>query len=216
MDGDFFVKAGQLLRAGPWNAAGRAIRALRILSGFGVRLRETSNGTIINFDGGAQTFDHPFRVTLDGPTLATIRPGRVNTIPAKIKGILLEGDDENEPPQLEFEEPKFDKDGRGWIAVEVTCSKTDWSIVAVEVVQVSDLDTDDGLAPKDSAASGSPAGGVPNLPGRRARWPLAMLRKRLDGVVMFQSTMHDLQHRRKAATADATADVGRHFFYPTG
>lgn len=216
IDPSFFVNPGDPISARPWNAAGRAIRALRLIAGWGVRLRETANGTIINFDRG-QSFNHPFRVSMQGDTAAVIQPGRINKVSATIDGVLLEGDDKNQPPILEFKDGlALDSDGKGWIAAEVTCSEKDWSIVTVEIVQVSDLDSDDGNAPEDGTASLSSSGGVPNLPGRRARAALALLRQGKGGNVRFwQCTHFDLQHRRVASAVvkDPLADDGRHFFY---
>lgn len=213
----FFVVAGDLIRAASWNQVGRAIRALQLIAGVGVRLRETANGTIINFDGQAAIFSHPFQVRLVGDEGCTVRWGQINGVEGTIDDKPLLVEEGQETPVLRWDKLKVDSKGRGWVAAEVTCSEKDWSVKSWKIVQVSDLDTDGGQAPEGEAASTSSPGGVPNLPGRRARQPLAMLVQSESGaVVVHQVTYFHLQHRRKAATDDPKADVGRHFFFPKG
>jgi hypothetical protein len=217
---DWFVTAGDLLRAGPWNAAMRLIRSLRLVGGFGVRLRTLPDGTIINFDGRWNTFDHAWRCQLIGESGASINPGTINKIMGKIddgSGNLTRLDDATKPI-LDWSKDgiKLDKDGIGWIAAEVECSELDWSVAEVKMVQVSDLDTDDGLAPKDESASGSSAGGVPNLPGRRARFAVAMLRNQKQTGLQITPCAHFNQTHRVYTTfgQDPKKDAAWHFFFP--
>lgn len=212
----FFVTVGELLRAGPWNLAGRAIRALQLVSGIGVRLRETPNGTFVNFDGSKAIFINPFKVTLSG-TNVKVRWGQINGVNGKIGKKELKPVYEDEPePELELRQFNLNDDGRGWVAAEVTCSEKDWSVKSWEIVQVADLDTPDGKVGKNGPTQGS-AGGVPNLPGRKCRQPLAMLIKQRSGqVVVRQITFFHLTHRRRANTQNPKADVGTHFFFPRG
>lgn len=198
----------------------RAVRALRLISGFGVRLREMPDGTFINFDGSQQIFDHPWRCTLQGGTACRVNPGLVNKVMVSIKGIPLTGDEEHAAPTLEFKDGvRLDAEGKGWIAIEVTCSEKDWSLApkGVEIVQVADLNTEDGNAPKDAAASLSNPGGAPNIRGRRARHPIAMLKKLPStGLKLRQVTFFNQTHRVRTDDKDPKADAGRHFFFPEG
>ena len=203
-----FVKRGQPITAPLWNQLCAAVRACRIISGDGVRLRETPDGTIITFDGSDAVFAHPFQVSLVGKEAATIRPGTVNRIDAKIKGVPLAGTDRVPPPVLKFGKPRLDQDGCGFICIEVMCREKDWSVEKIEVVQVADPNTDDG----EPGESPGGSGGAVTLPGRRARHPLAMLRERKDGRLdLFQITFFDLQHRPALASDRKTAT--RHFFW---
>src|SRR3954464_464005 len=171
-----FVKRGQPITALLWNQLCAAVRACRIIAGDGVRVREMPDGSIITFDGKGSEFVHPFQVSLVGTEAATIRPGTVNKVDAKIKDVPLAGKDGEAPPVLNFGQPMLDDEGRGYICVELTCREKDWSVEKVGVVQVADPNTDDGEAGEGN--SGSTASVA--LPGRRARYPLAMLRERKD------------------------------------
>ena len=135
---------------------------------------------------------------------ATFLPATINRIPATIKGVKL-----NSPtvPVLDLSKPVFDADGRGWIAAEVTCDPAkEWGVVSVEMVQVADPDTDDGLPGTGYNA----IGGAKPLSGNRARHPVAMLRRRADGSVdVFDQEYFNLQ-MRIAFAADKTPQ--RFFF----
>ncbi len=203
-----FVKRGQPITAVLWNQLCAAGRANRLIAGNGVRLREMPDGTIITFDGDGAEFVHPFQVSLVGNEAASIRPGTVNRVDATIDDVPLAGKDGDAPPVLKFGQPMLDDEGRGYICIEVTCREKDWSIEKVEVVQVANPSTDDGEAGEGHAGStGSVA-----LPGRRTRYPLAMLRERDDGKLdLYQITFFDLQHRAALGTDRKTAT--RHFFW---
>ena len=202
-----FVKRGQPITAVLWNQLCAAVRACRIIAGDGVRLREMPDGTIITFDGDGADFVHPFQVSLIGTEAASIRPGTVNRVDAKIKDVPLAGKDGEAPPVLKFGTPMLDDEGRGYICVEVTCREKDWSVEKVEVVQVADPNTDDGEAGEGHGSTGSVA-----LLGRRARYPLAMLRERKDKKLdLYQITFFDLQHRAALGTDRKSAT--RHFFW---
>ena len=76
------------------------------------------------------------------------------------------------------------------------------------MVQVADPNTDDG---EPGEGTGGNGGAFP-LPGRRARYPLAMLRERKDKKLdLYQITFFDLQHRPALGTDRKTA--ARHFFW---
>ena len=203
-----FVKRGEAITAILWNQLCAAVRGCRIIAGDGVRLREMPDGTIITFDGRDADFAHPFQVSLVDSEAAMIRPGTVNRVDAKIKGVPLAGTEREPPPVLNFGQPMLDGEGRGYICIEATCREKDWSVETAEVIQVADPNTDDG-APGDGNGG---TGGAAARPGRRARYPLAMLRQRKDGKLdLYQITFFDLQHRA-ALGADRTTAT-RHFFW---
>lgn len=192
MDLSLFVRPGERITASIWNKLVTAGRAVRILAGDGIRLRKTPDGTLISCSTW-KPWNHPFKVSLSG-TSATINRGLVGGIEPKIKDVPIGGDEVNGKPQpkLEFKEPKLDKDGRGWIAVEVTCDKEQqWGVKSATVVQVAELKSDDPL---------------------KARHPIAMLRRSKAGSLsLFQITFFNLQHR---ADVRETGKAARHFFWP--
>lgn len=203
-----FVRKGQPITAALWNQLCAAVRACRLIAGDGVRLREMPDGTIITFDGDGAEFVHPFQVSLIGTEAASVRPGTVNKVDAKIKDVPLAGKEGEAPPVLKFGTPMLDDEGRGYICVEVTCREKDWSVEKVEIVQVADPNTEDGEA--GEGHSGSTASVA--LPGRRTRYPLTMLRERKDKKLdLYQITFFDLQHRAALGTDRKTAT--RHFFW---
>jgi hypothetical protein len=206
-----FVKVGQVVTTAIFHAMMRAVRAVTLIAGPGVRLRVTPAGTMISFDAGNQSFVHPWQASLSGGTAATLRPGTVNTVPATIKGVPLDGGSDNAtPPKVEFPLPKVGKDGRGWICAEVTYLPDKlWAVGTFEIVQVADPDS----------ATGDPLDGLPNatggslpLPGNRARHPLALLVKRDGGTLdVFQVSFFDLQTRTQFKADGVTPS--RHFFW---
>ena len=218
-DQSFFVKAGDLLKASTWNAAGRAIRSLTLFSGAGIRLRTTANGTIINIDTTPQSFVGFFRVALQGVKTCTVGWGQIDgmdgTIGTDNESLLVPPG--GVVPTLDLQRLVLDSTGRGYIAAEITC-KPDWSLDSWKIVQVADFTSDDGKASgKGGVATSSLQGGIPGISGRRARQPLAMLLQ--DQVTkqlsVFQITYFSLQHR---VNSDVLADGSnvRHFFAPQG
>lgn len=214
-----FVRAGELLSAKAWNAALRFILSLRLTAGPGVKLSIGPNGTIISVD--RQRFDrsHAFKCALLGAMGVRIQPGLVaGIIPSVGKEPL------DEERALLWAKPLFDATGRGWVALEVTFGAK-WEVISAQVVQVADLDTLDGLPAKaDAAKPPGYAAGAPltistgktdkktKLVDRRARHPLAMIRKRDNGaLVLFQITQHNLNHR--AAVQGKDDKIARHFFF---
>jgi hypothetical protein len=212
-----FVKVGELIRASTWNAMARAVQALKLIAGPGVRLRETGSGTIISFEGGDATFLHPFRVSMSGVE-ARVRPGRVNTVMPTYKDIPLDGGEKHdEVPPIDLSKLKKDKEGKAWIALTVQCSKKDWSVEKAYIEQVADLSSESGDAPyepgtKDPGITGPPSlGGIAGFSERRARHPLALIREYEDGSrALFQISFFNLNHR---VVAKDKTDVARHFFY---
>ena len=184
---DLFVRPGQRLTATLWNSLAAACRQARIISGDGIRLRQTPDGTLIS-SSTWKPWNHPFKVSLSG-TSATIECGLIDGIEPTIKDVRISGEEGKAQPKLEFKSPKFDKDGRGWIAVEVTCEKEKWNVASTTMVQVGDLKSDDPL---------------------KAVYPIAMLRRTADSISLFQITFFNLQHRAEAKEGGAAA---RHFFW---
>ncbi|MEQ1861999.1 MAG: hypothetical protein ABMA13_18935 [Chthoniobacteraceae bacterium] len=172
-------------------------------------MRQTPDGTVISGPDAVASWDHPFRVSLIGDSGALITPGFVNLIEAEIDGEPLSA----EPaPKLEWNRPKLDADRRGYIAIEVECDEK-WNVkkTGVKLVQVGYLSSENGTDPPPDDEQ-SAAGGVPSFTGRRARWPLAMLRQRKDGGLgLFQITHGDLQFR--AQPRSAKVDFARCFFW---
>lgn len=192
MDLSLFVRPGERITAALWNKLVAAARSCRILAGDGIRLRQTPDGTLLSCSVW-QPWSHPFKVSVSG-TSATISRGLVNGIEPKIKDVPIGGDEAGgkAQPKLEFKEPKLDKDGRGWIAIEVTCEKEkQWAVASATVVQVSELKADEPT---------------------KARHPIAMLRKTKSGSLLhFQIEFFNLQHKADVRKDGASA---RHFFWP--
>ena len=207
-----FVRRGQPITAELWNRLVAAVRSVRLLPGDGARLRSTPAGTIVGFSASPASWSHPFLVSLTGESTADIQPGLVNAIEPTIGGIALSGTDRKPQPKLEFGKLKLDGDGRGYVAVEITCGKK-WEILTMEMVQVAYFDSENGEDPPLGSGGPSAIGGIPGILGRRVRYPLAMLRKRRTGqVALFQIVFTNLTHR--AQPTDATSDIARHFFWP--
>lgn len=192
MDLSLFVRPGQPITAALWNKLVAAARSCRILAGDGIRLRQTPDGTLISCSTW-KPWNHPFKVSVSGSS-ATIGRGLVNGIEPKIDDVPIGGDEATGKgqPKLEFKEPKLGKDGRGWIAVEVTCDKEkQWTVSDATVVQVADLKSDDPI---------------------KARHPIAMLRKTKGGSLLhFQIEFFNLQHKVDVRESGKSA---RHFFWP--
>lgn len=206
------ARRGDPVTADAWERMRAANRMCRLIAGNNVRLTELDDGTIINFTGGGADFVHSWLVTLRGLDSAVIRPGTVNRFEATIKGVPLSGHEGKPVPVLKFGKPRLDKEGRGYIAVEVTCNpKTDFAIVKAEIVQVADPDTEDG-GPRKKDQPMNTTGAAVALKGHRARHALAMLRLRKSGRLdVHQITCFDLAHRVDLAEDRKTA--ARHFFY---
>jgi hypothetical protein len=206
------VRSGQPITAELWNRARAAHRASLLRSGPGVRLRQTPNGTIITGATSGPDWDHPFKVSLI-ESRAKITPGTVNGIEPRIDDVPLSGTEGDPPPELTWSRLKVDDEGRGYIALELTCDEK-WKIIPelLTIVQVASFDSEDGEAPPEDSGGPASAGGIAGLKGRRARYPLAMLRQRASGRVdVFQIVHFALQHRAKPR--NEAAQIARHFFW---
>ena len=208
------VARGQPITEALWNAAQAAVHAGRLRAGSGIRLHEMPDFTLISAIGGGTGggTGHAFKVSLTEHG-ASITPGTVNGIEPVIGGVLLSGDEAGENiPELRWKKPALDAKRRGYIALEAICDR-EWKIVQgdLTVVQVAYYDSLDGKAPPDGSGGIAAAGGIPGLPGRRVRYPIARLIQRKSGELeVFQIVKFDVTHRVQARTAD----IARHFFSP--
>lgn len=203
------VSPGDPITVEIWNRARAAVHANRLLSGTGIRLKKTSLGVHVIADLKSQRWPHPFKVALSGLS-ATVSPGFVNgKVEPRIKGVSLFADP---APHLEFPRATWDSEGRSYIALEAAFDD-DWSLPAdgltvIQCARFDSLDSDDPGKPPGDSAEITGSGGVPILDGRRARWPLAMLRKRKSGRIdLYQITFGDLQVKVKPSGPDS--ETGR-------
>ena len=185
-----FVREGDRLTAALWNALVTAVRACRILPGNGVRIRQTPDGTLLSCTLW-DDWNHPFKVISAGDT-ATIAKGTVDGIEPTIDDVPISGDAKKKKPVplLDLSNPKFDDDGHGWVAIEITCDPLKWKTMKAEIKQVDDLTDQDQL---------------------KARHPIALLTQNANGSLnTFQIEFFNLQHRADGLTGVPT----RHFFWP--
>jgi hypothetical protein len=205
------VKAGDPLSASVWDGMVDAVAALTLFAGPGIELnRVPGTGTIISRTRRAG-WVHPWQVALSGEKGARIRPGLINGVMPTIDDEPMDGGKTGRRPQMKWQKLLLDITGLGYVAVEITCDKA-WAVESAKCVQVATLDTENGQPREKDAPPGYSAGGIPGLPGRRARYPLAMIRKRKSGkLALFQIPYFNLQHR--AAVRDAKKDIARHFFW---
>lgn len=204
------VRAGQEITAKLWNDARNAVRAGRLFTGKGIRLKWTESGTIISADGSSADWSHAFQVALIGTSQATISAGLINgSIEPTIDKVPLSGSDEVPVPVLAWKTLQLDQAGKGYIAVEVTCSK-DWVAESAIIVQCAQLETEAANPPAKKATAAT--GGIMGLPGRRARYGLARIRRlKSGGLACFQIPYFNLTHQAQPKSLDA--DNARHFFY---
>lgn len=184
-----------------------------LTAGPGASVHSTPFGRIVRARRTGSAFNSPWFATILGDEEVGFRQGTVNGLRATIGGIPLEGDEKREPPTLKLPSIHWNKDGLGWLCVEVTFrdpktrDATPWAVLKAEMVQVADPDAEDPAKP------GSPfkVGGARPLLRFRARWPIAMLQQDGDSFDLFQITHFNLTHR-VALKADGVS-AARHFFY---
>ncbi|MGB8167731.1 MAG: hypothetical protein WCF18_09600 [Chthoniobacteraceae bacterium] len=193
----------------------RSERASDLHTGPGASVFKSAFGRMVRFRPTLASFDHPWLATLDGDSGATFLQGMVNGKKAMIAGIPLDGGPKQKVPVLRWKNLQLDADGLGWLCVEVTCSGPDdkghtpWSVLAAEMVQVGDPNTDDG---KPDGIFHMAAGGAKPLKGNRARWPVAMIQRREGGSLdLFQIVHFNLTHR--VALQKDGKSAQRHFFF---
>lgn len=108
------AQPGDEVRAA-WEEMKRAVRALRLLQGTGIRLTETAMGTTISAEGGTASFAHPFTPALSGSSM-TFSRGLVNGMEPVISGAPI-----SEGPALALEVAQMDvKTQQSWACVEVS------------------------------------------------------------------------------------------------
>ena len=190
-----------------WNNLKAAVAARRLLPGVGVRLRQMSFGTIVNFDSEAVIWDHPWRIAISGKE-ATLRRGLIDGMEPTIGDRLMSGDEKNpDPPRLTIVPSLFASNGISLICLELECSEQ-WTPKSAKIVQVARLD---GSTTPDRDMPLLP----PSLPGRRTRYPLVMLRRRQDeSVAAFQIAYFHLRHIAMTPTGTTPQQQVRHFFFP--
>lgn len=201
------VRPLQPISAAVFQQMAAAVRACRVIAGAAVRTRETPDGTIVDFLGGdGGSFVGAWFVSMRSGEEFAIRPGTINRVMARIKDRPL---DDDPAPTLKVPRLQLDRDGRGYIAAEVTVDpKKAFAVLKVEMVQCADPDTDDG----EPGAAPNAVGAQRPLAENRARFPVAMLRRRKGGRLdLYQLAFFDLQHRL-ALTRDGQA-AARHFFW---
>jgi hypothetical protein len=202
-----------------WQAAKRAVRSCRLLQGYGILLTRTGDGTIISANVAQPPPPTAFLCSLN-QTQASILPGLVNgEMPllsnAYLDGTSQDGHTQVTAPTLDLgDSPALDPTGRGYIALQFTCDDK-WALIpaTLTVVQCAWYDSLDGTTYPDGGGGPATLGGVPGLPGRKVRYPLAMIRQRTNQqLVLTQNVTGSLNHK-----ADPRGDdVARHFFWPTG
>lgn len=215
------AKVGAPFTAAIWNSMRKAIKALRLQRGPGIHLRESSSGTIISAD----TFTIP---ALPFTVRQVSAASRYQIVPGWVNGSLIPyiGEEQltaDPAPTLIIEDLELDSEGRGYILLEVTCDDM-WQPIPeqLQIIQAAAFDRLtvepdptplDPENPEDAEAIYARyASHLPLLPGRKARWPLALLQRRKDeSIALHQITQGDLQFR--AAPLNLTSEKGRAFFF---
>ncbi|HEY3898919.1 MAG TPA: hypothetical protein VGM54_09920 [Chthoniobacter sp.] len=204
---------GDDITAEIWDTARAAVMAMRLLQGEGIRLKWSANGVTISASPDLVTFQNPFKCSLKSQGKAAILTGLINGQEPLINGVYLSGPnrDGNQMPVLDFGDPLLGNNGAGYIATQFQCDNN-WVLIpkSLTIVQVPYYDSLNGTPPPNEGGAAT-SGGIPGLPGRMVRCPLAMLRKLSSGqVILFQIPYFNLAHK-----ADPRGnDQARHFFWP--
>lgn len=166
----------------------REVARTKLISGRGIRLTETPSGTLINFAGGNDSFNHPHKCSLQGGSVR-ILPGLINTV---------QGDDGQEPFTLDFA-PDYDVDGRAWIVAKVLFDDA-WNVVSWRYKH--------SVKP---FAGGSPGiGGLNTLDDGTVEIPIATLVKDLSAT-LFQHAYFNLGLRTRPG--GAASGKARHLYF---
>lgn len=184
------VERGETIKATHWKQMAQEVRATKLISGRGIRLTTTPNGTLINFAGSASGFNHPHKCTLQGDSVR-ILPGLINSIV---------GDDGSEPFTLDFA-PEYDADGRAWIVAAVTFSD-DWEVTAWKYKHTTE--------PFSGNAPG--IGGLNTLDDGTVNIPIALIVKTL-GATLHQHAFFNLGLRTRPS--GAASGNARHLYFAT-
>jgi len=164
------------------------LKAHRIESGRGIRIRRTINGTIVSANIPNPVFLGAFTVSLvDGGQFSVAR-GFVNGIEPKINGVPITGEGEKPRPTLKVPQ-SFDKNGRAWALIEVKINKNS--------LRIDPEDPESVVIKADKSLTSSD-----RLVGRH---PIAMFVQVGSGqVIKYQLSYFSLRH----------AFNNRHFFVP--
>ena len=190
MDLSLFVRPGDKLTAELWNKLVLAVKACTIWPGNGTRIRRTPDGTTISASF-SDDWSHPFYVTYSGNS-CTVSKGLIDGIEPTINGTPISGDPKNKKPipVLDVNHPKLDKDGHGWVAIEIEVDAEKWKTTKATIVQVDNLKAGTKL---------------------KGRHPLAFLTQNEDETIAsFQVEFFNLQHRTDGRDKTPT----HHFFWP--
>jgi hypothetical protein len=164
------------------------LKAHRIESGQGIRIRRTINGTIVSANIPNPVFLGAFTVSLVEGGQFSVARGFVNGIEPKINGVPITGQDEKPRPTLKVPQ-SFDQSGRAWALVEVKINE--------KTLRIDQEDPESVVIKADkSLASGD------RLVGRH---PIAMFVQADGGqIIKYQLSYFSLRH----------AFNKRHFFVP--
>ena len=175
-----------------WEEMRRAVLALRLVQGTGIRLTESELGTVISAEDGGASFSHPFTPALSG-TGIYFSKGLVNGVEPVINGVPISGDAVKGQPLLALEVAQMDAVTlSSWACVEVT-PKTDGSL--------------DPKAPPVVVHRNTPVSNDPAL----GRHPLALVLWQNGAPArVFEVTYFNLRYYR--TTPAPGQGLARHFF----
>lgn len=190
-----------------WRAMLKFIAATGIVTGPGVRVTQTPNGTLVDADRTFRPWAHPFKVGSDGVT-ASVREGLMNGVAPFIGQVRIDGTDkdgrEAVVPELEL---KHDGTPITYVAIVLDMPIVDGGAAFIDTPEACRIEHVTKL-PRQFEQGGV----VPD--GTRAIYPLAALywNARGDLRKRLQIVHHNLGHRYIPGEP-ARGTVGRHFFW---
>ena len=190
MDLSLFVRPGDKLTAALWNKLVSAVKACTVWPGAGTRIRRTPDGTTISATF-RDDWDHPFKVFFSGDS-CTVNKGLIDGIEPTIKDVPISGDAAKKKgvPSLNLSHPHLDKEGKGWVVIEIEVDEDKWKTTKAAVIQVDSLKSTEKL---------------------KGRHPIAYLTQESDtDLKCFQVEYFNIQHRTDGKDKTPT----RHFFWP--
>jgi hypothetical protein len=190
-----------------WRALLKFIKNTGIVTGPGVKVTQTPNGTLVDAERSFRPWSHPFKVSTDGTT-ATIRAGLVNGVSPYLNGVRINGidDDGNE---IEVPPLEITHDGTliTYIAIVLNLPAGNETMAisdspeAIRIEHVTSL-------PENFAEGGTVSDQT------RGVYPIAALywNGKNDFNKRLQIVHHNLGHRFIRASPKEGI-VGRHFFW---
>jgi hypothetical protein len=168
------VEVGDKITAAFENEMVAEIRANRIVSVRGGRIRRTEQGTTITISNSLSEFPSPHKVTLQGFTQAKIRAGLVN---------LLEHADKQDEEFITLDfKPAWNKQNRAWIGARCLFDES-WKVTEWQYVHTT----------KPFAGDAPGIGGLETLEDGSVIVPIAMLAKLDNGTTrLVQCVMHNI------------------------